>query len=138
MPALILLGRVLFAVIFVFSGFNHFSHEAIGYAASSGVPLANVAVPLSGVMAILGGLMIAFGFQARLGGILIALFLIPVTLFMHAFWKISDPMQHQMQLINFMKNLALLGGSFAFIYFGAGPLSVDARHPMGRLADTTA
>lgn len=134
MRALILAGRVLFAIIFVVSGFNHFSQPMIGYAASAGVPMANIAVPLSGVMAIVGGLMIALGFQARLGGILIALFLIPVTLFMHAFWKVSDPMQHQMQLVNFMKNLALLGGALTFIYFGAGPLSVDARHPMGRLA----
>ena len=137
MRGLILAGRIFFAAIFVMSGFNHFSHEAIGYAASSGVPMANIAVPLSGIMALVGGLMIALGFQARLGGILIALFLIPVTLFMHAFWKVSDPMQHQMQLVNFMKNLALLGGSFAFIYFGAGPVSVDARHPIGRLAHTT-
>jgi putative oxidoreductase len=138
MRALILAGRVLFALIFVVSGFKHFSPEMVGYAASAGVPLANIAVPLSGAMAIAGGLMIALGFQARLGGILIALFLIPVTLFMHAFWKVSDPMLHQMQLVNFMKNLALLGGSFAFIYFGAGPLSVDARHPIGRLTHTAA
>jgi putative oxidoreductase len=136
MPALLLIGRILFAIIFVESGFNHFGHAAISYAAQNGVPLANIAVPLSGVLAIVGGLMIAIGFQARIGGILIALFLIPVTLFMHAFWKVSDPMQHQMQLVNFLKNLALLGGSFAFIYFGAGPLSVDARHPVGRLAHT--
>ena len=138
MRALILAGRVLFAIIFVVSGFNHFKPEMAGYAASAGVPLANIAVPLSGVMAIAGGLMIALGFQARLGGILLALFLIPVTLYMHAFWKVSDPMQHQMQLVNFMKNLALLGGSLAFIYFGAGPVSVDAAHPIGRLAHTTA
>lgn len=136
MGALILAGRILFAIIFVVSGFHHFSPDMVGYAASAGVPLANIAVPLSGAMALLGGLLIAVGFQARLGGVLIALFLIPVTLFMHAFWKTTDPMQHQMQLVNFMKNLALLGGSFAFIYFGAGPLSVDARHPTGRLAHT--
>ena len=132
MSALILAGRVLFAIIFVVSGFTHFGHEAIGYAASSGVPMANIAVPISGVMAIVGGLMIALGFQARVGGILIALFLIPVTLFMHAFWKVSDPMQHQMQMVNFMKNLAIMGGLASVFAHGPGRFSIDhrVRRPM--------
>jgi hypothetical protein len=54
--AVVVLGRLLSAVIFLMAGANHFNKQTIGYAASQGVPLASIAVPLSGVLAILGGL----------------------------------------------------------------------------------
>lgn len=130
----ILPARILFASIFILSGFNHFSHESIAYAAAAGVPLASLAVPASGILALLGGLSIALGFHARLGGAALVAFLVPVTLAMHAFWKVSDPMMHQLQFVMFMKNVSLLGGALAFAAFGAGPLSLDARRPVVRLA----
>src|SRR5437899_11906969 len=77
------LGRLLFAVIFLMAGANHFNKQTIGYAASQGVPLAAIAVPLSGVLAIAGGLSILFGYLARLGSWLIALLLVPVSLLLH-------------------------------------------------------
>lgn len=132
MRAAILAGRILFALIFVLSGFNHFKHDTIAYAASAGVPAANVLVPLAGILAMVSGLMIAFGFFTRLGAIGLLVFLIPVTFKMHAFWNVSDPMMHQMQMVNFLKNLALMGGSLAFLYFGAGALSIDQHFAPGR------
>lgn len=127
MNALPLIGRILFALIFVMSGFNHFSAGAIGYAASQGVPMANLLVPISGVLALAGGLSIMLGFKARYGAVLIILFLVPVSVMMHAFWKVTDPMAHQMQMIMFMKNVSILGGALMIAYFGSGPLSVDAK-----------
>jgi putative oxidoreductase len=82
---IVLLGRVLFALIFVLSGPNHFTSQTNGYAASQGVPLASLAVPLSGILAVLGGLSIAIGYRARVGAWLIALFLVGVTPLMHKF-----------------------------------------------------
>ena len=64
--AVVLLGRLLFAVIFVMAGANHFNKQTIGYAASQGVPLASIAVPLSGVLAILGGLSILLAIAQNL------------------------------------------------------------------------
>jgi putative oxidoreductase len=125
--AVVLLGRLLFAAIFLMAGANHFNHQTIGYAASQGVPLASVLVPISGVLAIAGGLSILLGYRAKIGAWLIALFLIPVTLMMHKFWAVSDPMMAQMQMIMFMKNVAMLGGALLISQFGAGPLSLDAR-----------
>jgi putative oxidoreductase len=125
--AVAVLGRLLFAVIFVMAGANHFNKQTIGYAASQGVPLASIAVPLSGVLAILGGLSILLGYRARLGAWLIVLFLIPVTLMMHKFWTISDPMMAQIQMVMFMKNVSMLGGALLISHFGAGPFSLDAR-----------
>jgi len=125
--AVVVLGRLLFALIFLVAGANHFNKQAIGYAASQGVPLASIAVPLSGVLAIGGGLSILLGYRAKLGAWLIVLFLIPVTLMMHKFWTVTDPMMTQIQMILFMKNVSMLGGALLISHFGAGPFSLDAR-----------
>ncbi len=125
--AVVLLGRLLFAAIFLAAGPNNFSTQAIGYAASQGVPLASVMVPISGLVAIAGGLSILLGYRAKVGAWLIALFLVPVTFMMHKFWTVTDPTMAQMQMIMFMKNIAMLGGALLISQFGAGPLSLDAR-----------
>ncbi len=122
-----LLGRLLFALIFLMSAPMHFSGPIIAYAASQGVPLASIAVPLSGVIALAGGLSILLGYRARIGAWLIVLFLAAVTPMMHNFWTVADPMMHQMQFIMFMKNLSMLGGALFISQTGAGPWSLDAR-----------
>jgi putative oxidoreductase len=124
---LVPLGRLLFAAIFLMSVPMHFAQSAYDHAAQQGVPLANVLVPLSGVLELIGALSLLLGYRARVGALLLALFLVPVTLAMHKFWGIVDPMQAQMQQINFMKNVALLGATFLIMYFGAGPVSLDER-----------
>lgn len=123
----VLLGRIFFALIFITSGPGHFSSKTITYAASQGVPLANLAVPLSGIIAILGGLSIVLGYQSRIGAWLLVLFLVPVTLMMHNFWAITDAQAHMIQQIMFMKNLSMLGGALLISHFGAGPISFDER-----------
>lgn len=121
----VLPGRFLYSLIFIFSSFAHFRKPTIDFAASQGVPLAQYLVPLSGLIALIGGLSILIGYRARWGALLIMLFLIPVTLTMHNFWAVADPMQAQIQQIMFMKNLSILGGALLIFYFGAGPMSVD-------------
>src|SRR6202040_1160006 len=125
--AVVVLGRFFFALIFLMAGANHFNKQTIGYAASQSVPLASIAVPLSGVMAIAGGLSILLGYRAKLGAWLIVLFLVPVTLMMHKFWAVQDPMMAQIQMILFMKNVSMLGAALLISQFGAGPLSLDTR-----------
>jgi putative oxidoreductase len=123
----VLLGRLFFALIFLMAGPNHFSSQTIAYAASQGVPLASIVVPFSGALAIVGGLSILLGYRARIGAWLIALFLVGVTPMMHKFWVVPDPMMHQLQMIMFMKNMAMLGGALLITQFGAGPWSLDSR-----------
>jgi putative oxidoreductase len=125
--AVVVLGRFLFALIFLMAGANHFNKQTISYAASQGVPLAAIAVPLSGVLAIAGGLSILLGYRAKLGAWLIVLFLVPVSLMMHKFWTVTDPLMAQLQMILFMKNVSMLGGALLISHFGAGPFSLDAR-----------
>jgi putative oxidoreductase len=121
------LGRSFFVLLFLTAAPLHFTSPGIEYAAGSGVPLANVLVPLSGVLLLLGGFSVLLGYHARIGAFLLLLFLLPVTLTLHAFWTISDPGLAQLQQIHFMKNLALMGGTLLLMYFGPGPLSLDAR-----------
>jgi putative oxidoreductase len=125
--AVVVLGRFLFVLIFMMAGANHFNKQTIGYAASQGVPWAAIAVPLSGVVAIAGGLSILLGYRAKLGAWFIVLFLVPVSLMMHKFWTVTDPMMAQIQMILFMKNVSMLGGALLISQFGAGPFSLDAR-----------
>jgi putative oxidoreductase len=122
---LVPVARLLFSAIFIMSGATHFSSGTIGYAASQGVPMASVLVPLSGVLAMAGGLSILTGFKTRIGALLIVVFLVPVTLMMHAFWRVADPTMHQLQQVMFMKNVAMLGGALLLVYFGGGPVSAD-------------
>src|SRR5260370_32530028 len=93
--AVAVLGRFFFALIFLFAAPNHFARQTIVFSASQGVPLASIAVPLSGVVAIAGVLSILLGYRAKLGAWLIVLFLIPVTLMLHKFWTVHDPMMSQ-------------------------------------------
>lgn len=125
MKYVLFLGRIFFSIIFLMTIFNHFSADTIAYAAAQGVPLPHIAVPFSGVLAIIGGLSIVFGYHAKIGALFIILFLVPVTLMMHNFWAITDPMGHMIQKVMFLKNTSMLGGAMVIAYFGSGPLSVD-------------
>src|SRR5262245_13616426 len=127
-----LAGRLLFSLIFLVSVVGHFKAETIAYAAAQGVPLAKLAVPLSGILELVGALSVAIGYRARWGAWLLVLFLVPVTVMMHNFWAVTDPMMHQLQLVMFFKNVALIGAALFIAYTGAGPLSLDERLAAGR------
>jgi len=124
---LVPLGRLFFALIFLQAVPMHFTSQGVVYAAQAGVPLASVWVPLSGLLALVGGLSVLFGFRARIGALLLILFLVPVTLTMHAFWAVPTIELARMQMVMFMKNLSILGGALLIAYFGAGPISIDAQ-----------
>jgi putative oxidoreductase len=125
MRYVVLIGRVLFALIFITAAPRHFTHEGIQHAAALGVPMAGVLVPCSGAMALAGGLSIAFGYRTRWGAWLLVGFLIPVTLIMHAFWKLHDPAAIHVQQAMFAKNVSMLGAALLLTQFGPGGPSVD-------------
>lgn len=121
------LGRLFFGLIFLMAAPLHFMPEGVEYAAAQGVPAPQLLVPLSGVLALLGGLGILLGYHARFAALLLVLFLVPVTLWMHNFWTVADSQMAQIQQAMFMKNLAMVGAALLIAYFGAGPLSLDSR-----------
>jgi putative oxidoreductase len=119
------LGRVLFALIFVFAAPRHFTHEGIQHAANLGVPAAGLLVPLSGVLALAGGISVGIGYKTRWGAWALVAFLVPVTLWMHAYWRLSSPESVHIQQAMFFKNLSMLGAALLISQFGAGPISID-------------
>ena len=126
MRYLVPLARALYSITFLTAPQVHFSARGIAYATQRGVPIPGVLVPLAGVIAFAGGASVLLGYHAKVGGWLLVLFLVPVTLVMHGFWGAADPMA-QVQRAFFFKNLAMLGTALLIAHFGAGPLSLDAR-----------
>jgi putative oxidoreductase len=74
---------------------------------------------------ILVGAALLLGFQTRVSAGLLFVYLIPTTLVFHNFWMLSGAEQ-QMQMVHFLKNLAIMGGLLEFVGVGAGALSLDA------------
>ncbi len=124
---LVPLGRVAFAGVFLVFAPLDFTQQGIAWAAQQGVPLSQILVPLAGLISLAGGASVALGYRARVGAWLLVLFLVPVTVMMHNFWAVKDPMMQQMQEGFFMANLSRIGGCLLIAHFGAGPLSLDAR-----------
>lgn len=108
-----IIGRVLLATIFVFSGIGKvMAPEAtIGYIASSGLPFATLAFAGAVLVELGGGLALAFGFQTRIVAAVLALFSIVTALAFHN--NIAD----QNQLIHLLKNFAMAGGLLQVVAF---------------------
>ena len=81
------------------------------YAGSKKVPSPKYAVLLSGLLILLGGLGILLGVYVQYAILLVVVFLAVVSFTMHNFWTVQDPMQKQMEMVQFLKNMALLGAA---------------------------
>ncbi len=132
MDVVFLVGRVLFALIFVSSGFGHLKgYPAMkGYAESRGVPAAGPAVIVSGIWIILAALGIVLGVWADLAALGLVVFLVLTAFLMHGFWREKDQMARMMEMVQFQKDLGLAGAAlvfFAALASGAdlGPMLTD-------------
>lgn len=105
------LGRMILGGYFIYNGINHFMNREgmSGYAGSKGVPAPSLAVMVTGAMLVAGGASVLTGVRPRVGAGLIAGFLAGVSPAMHNFWAVQDPQQRMGELVNFSKNMALLG-----------------------------
>ena len=106
-------GRVMFGGYFLYNAANHFmNHESMTeYARSRGVPLPGLAVVGCGVLLALGGMSLITGIRPTAGASCITTFLSGVSPIMHNFWAIDDERQRLTEMINFTKNMALIGGA---------------------------
>lgn len=121
-----LIGRILLSSIFLSSGMNKiFSWDQTAhYMTSKGFPLVSLFLFGAIALEVFGGLSVLLGFKAKLGAVLLILFIIPATIIFHNFW-IYEGIEQQGQIIMFMKNLAIMGGLFGLISNGSGPFSLD-------------
>lgn len=117
MDEVLLAGRILFVVLFVFSGLGHFQRYQmmVEYTRQAKVPFPGLAVLGTGVTLVAGGLGVGFGVWGDLAALLLAGTLVPFAFFMHRFWGV-DAQTAQMQMPHFLKNIALAGAALAFFY----------------------
>src|SRR5271170_853300 len=123
-----LAGRILISVIFLISGFFKVGGYAqiVAYATAVHLPAPGVAVAVAAAVELACGLAVLAGFKTRFAAWLLFLYLIPVTYFFHNFWSVQGQAQ-QMQMVNFLKNAAIMGGLLLLSVNGAGAYSVDGK-----------
>ena len=121
-PVLSILGRLLISAIFFLSGLHKLAdtEKTVAAMEAHNIPLSGLLVYAAAALEIVGALMVALGFKARFGAMLLIVFLIPTTFIFHP--PFADPMQQ----IQFLKNLSILGGLVLILRFGSGDLSIKA------------
>ena len=144
MPALITFGRILFAVLFVYTGATKlFAIQPTADFIASKVTLPPLIVPYLaqlesmtgmttpqmlaigvGAFEVIAGLMIALNFLARFFAILLVIFVVAATFYFHDFWNQAPP-DNARTLIDALKNLSLIGALFIIAGYGKGPRSVE-------------
>lgn len=87
-----------------------------GYAASKGLPQPKLATLASGVLILVGAVLVLLGLWGDLGALLLLIFLLPTAFLMHAFWKETDPMAKQMEMVQFNKDIALAGAALVLLW----------------------
>ncbi|MGH6641626.1 MAG: DoxX family protein [Bradyrhizobium sp.] len=145
MPAFITFGRVLFAVLFIYSGATKlFDVQNTTNAIASKVAIPALLTPYTeqleamaggmktpqmlalavGIFEILAGLMIAVNFGARFFAILLIFFVFLATFYFHDFWNQASP-DNAKTLIDALKNLSIIGALFMIAGYGRGPRSSE-------------
>jgi putative oxidoreductase len=125
---LTVVGRVLLATIFLMSAVGNkipnFSAVA-GFMAKAGVPAPEFLLVGAIAFLIVGSLSVIAGYRARVGASLLLVFLVLASYYFHGFWRLTDAQEQQAQMIQFMKNLSMMGAMLFIIANGSGPLSLD-------------
>lgn len=124
MNAVLVIGRLFVAALFIGSGIAHFAKLEMmtGYAKYKKLPAAKFGVIISGLFFLAGGVFNLLGFWVDLGNLLLAVTLVLAAFIFHNYWKDSDATAKQNEQIAFNKDLALAGFAliiFALIYSGA-------------------
>ncbi len=117
-----LLGRVMIGAPFILSGLGKLAaHDAtVGYISSVGLPFPQLSWLIALTVEIGGGALLLLGYRTRLVALVVTLFTLATAIFFHR--NFAD----QNQMIHFLKNIMIAGGLLQIVYFGAGPLSIDA------------
>ncbi|MFN7888378.1 MAG: DoxX family protein, partial [Betaproteobacteria bacterium] len=123
-----LAGRILLALMFVLAGFSKIGgfDGTVGYIASKGLPLPTLLAIGTIALEIVGGLALAVGYKARWAALALAVFTLIASVIFHNYWAMPVD-QQRMQMLMFMKNLAVAGGMLMVFALGPGGLSLDAR-----------
>jgi len=122
-------GRVLLCVIFLMAAVGnkipHFSDVA-QLMDSKGIPQPKLMLAGAIVFLLAGSLSVITGYRARIGALLLLVFLVLATYYFHNFWAITEAKAQQEQMVQFMKNLSMVGAMLFIIANGPGPMSIGS------------
>ena len=144
MPAFVTFGRILFAVLFLYSGATKlFAIQAtadfiatkvtipallLPYTSQletfTGMPTPQMLAIAVGAFEIISGLMIALNFGARFFAILLIFFVAAATFYFHDFWNQPSP-DNAKSLMDALKNLSIIGALFMIAGYGRTPRNVE-------------
>ncbi len=118
----ILVGRVLISFMFIMSGYNKIGGYAgtQGYMESMGVP--GWLLPLVIGVELIGGLAVLIGYQTKIAAFLLAGFTFLTAIIFHTDFS------QQMQMIIFMKNLAITGAFLLLFVHGPGQWALNSKN----------
>jgi len=88
------------------------------------LPVPGIIATIGWILLVIGLVLLVLGWKARWAAAALFVFVLVAALYFHAFWA-SPPDQAMMQQIQFMKNLAIMGGMLYVVAYGSGPYSVD-------------
>ncbi len=121
-----LLGRILIAFIFLFEAYDSIAffkatkEKMIDY----GITWQTEPLLIAGIfLLILGGILVLIGYRSGFGATLLLLYWIPITFIVHAWWKETGDLQ-RVESMDFMKNMAIVGGLLIIIVNGSGRYSI--------------
>ena len=123
-----LIARLTMAALFLPAGISKIAGFAgtVGYIASKGAPVPEVAAIIAIIVEVGGGLALILGFKARWAALALAAFTLVATVMFHNYWTFPAE-QQMMQQLMFMKNVAVIGGLLTLAAWGAGAWSVDGK-----------
>ena len=143
MPAFITFGRILFCVIFIFSGASklldltataQMTEKIVVPAALAtytsqlegitGMSMPQMLAVAAGALELICGFMIALNFGARFFAILLILFVAAATFYYHDFWNQAGP-EARNNMVHALKNLSLIGALFMIAGYGRGPRAAE-------------
>jgi putative oxidoreductase len=144
MPAFITFGRILFAVLFIYSGASKLFdiRQTTDFIAAkvtipdviapytqqleamAGMPFMQLLAICVGAFEIIAGLMIALNFLTRFFAILLIFFVLAATFYFHDFWNQPAP-DNARTLMDALKNLSIIGALFIIAGYGRGPRNLD-------------
>lgn len=119
----LLLGRLFLSAIFLVTGGQKildFSGSRT-YLENLGIPMPGALLGIAIFLELVGGLAVLLGYRARLGAILLVIFLVPATLVYHVDFGGESQLNH------FLKNLSILGGLLLVAGSGPGPYALDRK-----------
>lgn len=145
---LMTIGRVLFAVLFIFSGASKFfdigstaqiieakvgiPEFAAAYASqiesTAGMTVFRLLAFVTAGVELICGLMIAFNLGARFFAVILLIFVAVTTFYVHDFWNQSGGSERLENIVHVMKNISIIGALLMII--GYRPVPVAAAEPI--------